>query len=173
MEGAAKSLSRESVDKIRDVLSSVLGAAVKYGYLITNPAEGLQVPPARRGSRRQKPFIRPEQFSALVELISEPYATMMYVAVYTGLRVSELIGLRWSDVHEHSITIDERYCRGDWAAPKSDASNTTLPVNRKVIQRVERLRTLTVPVKAGRATEKCRAAEAWPGANLANCSFSP
>ena len=41
--------------------------------------------------RRQKPFIRPEQFTALVELIQEPYATMVYVAVYTGLRVSELI----------------------------------------------------------------------------------
>ncbi len=52
----------------------------------------------------------------LVELIEEPYATMVYVAVYTGLRVSEVIGLRWSDIHEQSITIDERYCRGDWAA---------------------------------------------------------
>jgi hypothetical protein len=50
-----------------------------------------------------------------------------------------------------SITIDERYCRGDWAAPKSDASNTTIPVNRKVIERIQRLRTLTVEVKAGRA----------------------
>jgi integrase len=156
-EEAGKSLSRESIDKIRDVLSSVLGSAVKYGYLITNPAEGLQVPPARRGSRRQKPFVRPEQFSALVELIQEPYATMVYVAVYTGLRVSELIGLRWSDVHEHSITIDERYCRGDWAAPKSDASNATIPVNLKVVERIQRLRTLTVEVKAGRAIRRYRA----------------
>jgi integrase len=156
-EEAGKSLSRESIDKIRDVLSSVLGSAVKYGYLITNPAEGLQVPPARRGSRRQKPFVRPEQFSELVELIQEPYATMVYVAVYTGLRVSELIGLRWSDVHEHSITIDERYCRGDWAAPKSDASNATIPVNLKVVERIQRLRTLTVEVKAGRAIRRYRA----------------
>lgn len=73
---------------------------------------------------------------------------MVYVAVYTGLRVSELVGLRWSDIHEQAITIDERYCRGDWAAPKSDASNTTIPVNRKVIERIQRLRTLAVEVKA-------------------------
>ena len=70
-------LSRESVDKIRDVLSSVLGSAVKYGYLVTNSAEALQLPPSRRGTRRHKPFIRPEQFSALAELIQEPYATMV------------------------------------------------------------------------------------------------
>jgi integrase len=74
---------------------------------------------------------------------------MVYVEVYTGLRVSELIALRWSDIHEQSITIDERYCRGDWAAPKSDASNTTIPVNRDVIERIQRLRTMTVEVKAG------------------------
>jgi len=150
-------LSRESVDKIRDVLSGILGAAVKYGYLVTNPAEGLQVPPEKRGKRRSKPFIRPEQFALLVELISEPYATMVYVAVYTGLRVSELIGLKWGDIHDHSITIDERYCRGDWGEPKSDASNTTIPVNGKVIERIQRLRTLTVEVRAGRATRKFRA----------------
>lgn len=152
-----KRLSRESVDKVRDVLSSVLGSAVKYGFLVSNPAGALQLPPSKRGARRQKPFIRPEQFAELVELIQEPYATMVYVAVYTGLRVSEVIGLQWSDIHEQSITIAERYCRGDWAAPKSDASNTTIPVNRKVIERVQRLRTLTVEVKAGRAIRRYRA----------------
>lgn len=156
-DGAKKRLARESVDKIRDVLSSILGSAVKYGFLVTNPAEALQLPPSKRGARRHKPFIRPEQFSTLVQLIEEPYATMVYVAVYTGLRVSEVIALRWSDIHEQSITVDERYCRGDWAAPKSDASNTTIPVNRKVIERVQRLRTLTVEVKAGRAIRRYRA----------------
>ena len=147
--GNRASLASESVDKIRDVLSSILQSAIKYGYLITNPAEKLQVPSEKRGKRRHKPFIRPAQFAALVALIQEPYATMVYVAVYTGLRVSELIGLRWGDIHEHSITIDERYCRGDWGEPKSDASNTTIPVNQKVIERINRLRTLTVDVRAG------------------------
>ncbi len=148
-ERGVKHLSRESVDKIRDVLSSILGSAVKYGFLVKNPAEGLHLAPAKRGARRQKPFVRPEQFATLIERIAEPYATMVFVAVYTGLRVSELIALRWSDIHDQSITIDERFCRGDWGAPKSDASNTTIPVNRKVIERVQRLRTLTVAVKAG------------------------
>ena len=154
--GIAGCLSRESVDKIRDVLSSILGSAVKYGFLVKNPAEGVHVAPAKRGTRRHKPFVRPEQFEALLELIQEPYATMVYVAVHTGLRISELIALRWSDVHDQSITIDERYCRGDWAAPKSDASNTTIPVNQKVIERIQRLRTLTVQVKAGRGIRRYR-----------------
>jgi integrase len=79
---------------------------------------------------------------------------MAFVAVYTGLRVSELVGLKWGDIHERSITIDERYCRGDWGEPKSDASNTTIPANAKVIERIHRLRTLTVEIKAGRAIRR-------------------
>jgi hypothetical protein len=54
-----------------------------------------------------------------VNLIREPYATMVFVAVYTGLRVSELVGLKWADIHEGAITIEERFCRDDWGAPQS------------------------------------------------------
>lgn len=57
-------------------------------------------------------------------------------------------------MHEDSITIDERYCRGDWGTPKSEASNDTIPVNRAVIERILRLKTLTVEVNAGRATRR-------------------
>ena len=67
---------------------------------------------------------------------------MVYVAVYTGLRVTELIGLKWNDVSvaeqidgegmkhlRYTISIDERFCRGDWGAPKSESSNATIGVN--------------------------------------------
>src|SRR5437667_8108807 len=82
---------------------------------------------------------------------------MIFVAVYTGLRVSGLIGLRWRNVHQDSITIDERYCRGEWGAPKSNASNVTIPVNRLVIERIHQLKTMTVQVKAGRAIRHYKA----------------
>ncbi len=148
---AESGLSRESMDKIRDVLSSILGSAVRFGYLVKNPMEGVRLPPAKCG-KRNKPYITPQQFRALLALLAEPYATMVFVAVYVGLRVSELIGLRWRNVHSDSITIEERYCRGDWGAPKSEASNATVPVNRQVIERIERLKALTVKVKAGAGT---------------------
>jgi len=150
--GMAKTkLDYESVDKIRDVLSSVLGSAVRYGLLLKNPAENVRLPRPKVG-KKEKPWITQPSFDALLKLIAEPYATMVFVAVYTGLRVSELVGLRWEDIHEDSITVDERCCRGDWGAPKSSASNATIPVNRAVIERINRLKTMVVDVKAGRAT---------------------
>jgi integrase len=152
---AGSSLSHESRDKIRDVLSSALGSAVQFGLLVKNPVAGLRLPPPKKG-RRSKPYITPQQFQAFMALISEPYATMVFVAVYTGFRVSEVAALRWRNVHEDSITIDERYARGDWGAPKSNASNATVAVNRAVIERIHRLKTLTVSVPAGNAKRKVR-----------------
>lgn len=50
---AAKDLTHESLDKIRDVLSGVFSAAVRYGYLDRNPARGLRLPRAKPTSSRR------------------------------------------------------------------------------------------------------------------------
>jgi len=146
-------LSYESRDKIRDVLSSILASAVTYGLLVKNPTEGVKLAPARRGNR-VKPSLEPTKFMALLTLIPEPYSTMVHVAVYTGLRASEIIALRWGNVGVDSITVAERCCRGDWGAPKSDASNATIAVNPSVIDRIHRLKTLTIEVRAGSALRR-------------------
>jgi hypothetical protein len=149
-------LSGESRDKIRDVLSSCLGSALQYGLLVKNPVEGVRLPPDRLGRRRSKPYLTPAQFEDLLARIQEPYTSCCSSAIYTGLRVSELTALRWNDINEqeNSITIDERFCRGDWGQPKSAASNATIGVNRCVIERIHRLKLLVVEVKAGHAVRK-------------------
>ena len=150
---AGERVAHPSILKIRDALSSILCSAVRYGFLIQNPMVGLKLPVDKR-PRRQKPVISPEQFSNLVEYVSEPYASMLFVSVWTGLRISELIGLKWRCVHADSITVEERYCRGDWSIPKTNASAATIGVAPEVITRIHRLKTLTVEVRAGLAMRK-------------------
>jgi integrase len=145
--------SYPTISKIRDALSSILRSAVECEYLNKNPIEGLRLPLDKR-PRQSKPTITPQDFNKLVQLVSEPYATMLYVAVWTGLRVSELIGLKWRCVHADSIAIEERFCRGDWSVPKTASSAATIGVSPGVIQRILRLKTLTVEVRAGLATRK-------------------
>ena len=43
------SLEHESLDKIRDVLSSICGSAVRYGSLVKNPVEGVRLPRRTKG----------------------------------------------------------------------------------------------------------------------------
>jgi integrase len=112
--------------------------------------EVIELPPDRIGKRRKMPYLTPEQFDELVTAMPEPYSTMVFVAIYTGLRISELVALRWEDLGSDSITVERRYCRGDWSKPKSRASNATIAVDRHVIERIHRLKLPTVDVKAGR-----------------------
>jgi integrase len=123
---------------------------------IASPVPRLRPSPKLHPSHptKPKPFLRIEQFFALLELLSEPYSTMVYVAVFTALRVSELAGLRWRNVHASSLTVEERYCRGNWDEPKSAASKATIPVDEHVIERIERLKVLEVVVRAGRGRRR-------------------
>jgi len=139
-----------TTSKIRDALSSILRSAVDVEYLNKNPMEGLRLPLDKR-PRQTKPTIKPEEFANLVQLVSEPYATMLYVAVWTGLRVSEVIALKWRCIHADSITVQERYFRGDWSVPKTDSSAATIGVSPEVIARIRRLKNLTVEIRAGLA----------------------
>jgi len=99
--------------------------------------------------RKQKPHLTPEEFEQLVQLVLEPYATMIHVAVFTGLRISELIGLRWGDVRSDSLTIDERYSRGDWSVTKTAGSAATIGVAPAVIARIHRLKTIEIELNWG------------------------
>ena len=74
---------------------------------------------------------------------------MIYTAVFTGLRVSELLGLKWEDVRDGALTVDERYCRGDWSITKTTGSAATIGVSDSVIARIRRLQTLEVEVNWG------------------------
>ena len=84
-----------------------------------------------------------------MNLVTEPYATMIYTCVMAGLSVSELVGLKWDDVHTDSLTVDERYSKGEWGCPKTTLSSSTVGVDERVIQRINRLKDMEVTINWG------------------------
>ena len=74
------------------VLSSVLDAAVDYGYLNANPARGVKFP--LQGLRKEPRILSADALAKLLAQLQEPYRSMVMFTVLTGLRVSELLALR-------------------------------------------------------------------------------
>jgi integrase len=89
-------LSARTVRNIHKVLSEALSHAVKWQMLIRNVA--LAVDPPRTSQSEMATFTE-EQARIFLETVAESrYHELFAVALYTGMRRSELLGLRWKDV---------------------------------------------------------------------------
>jgi len=77
-------------------LKESLKYAVRQGYLGRNPCDLVDPP-----KPRQKPMrtLTPEELKTLLETTSgNQFYPVIYTAVSTGLRQTELLGLRWRDI---------------------------------------------------------------------------
>jgi integrase len=88
------------------VLSGALEAAVRDGRLPSNPARGLLLPKVKKASKRYLSHAQVRDLAAAVEATGAGiqngralgFGTLVRLAAYTGLRWSELAGLRVRDV---------------------------------------------------------------------------
>jgi integrase len=110
------------------VLSSVLDAAVDYSYLNSNPARGVKFP--LQGLRKEPKILNAEALAKLLVQLREPYRSMVTLTVLTGLRVGELLALRWKtvDLTAGTIRVCESVFHGQVQMPKSERSIRTIPI---------------------------------------------
>lgn len=71
---------------------------------------------------RARRLLSPAEFHNLVAALSQPYSTLVVLAVVAGLRRGELAALRWVDILPARITIDEAIYRGKLDTPKTRKS---------------------------------------------------
>ena len=87
----AAGLAPSSVHRHYRTLRRMLQVAVEKQKILTNPCDRVDPP---RVPKREMTFLDWEQAIALAEAHNERYRTLIYVAVDTGMRWSELVGLR-------------------------------------------------------------------------------
>jgi len=93
---AERGLSAATVQRVRATLRRALSDAVRTGIIDSNPATYATVPTA---PRPKVPALDPAQVGVLLDhAASHRLGSLFEVAVLTGLRRGELLGLRWSDV---------------------------------------------------------------------------
>jgi len=87
----------------------------------------------RQSNRRLKTprVLQPQHFKALLQELREPYRTMVMASACLGLRASEVMGLRWEDVHwdELTVTVSRSAVAGRLNETKTEASNKPLPLD--------------------------------------------
>jgi integrase len=82
--------------------------------------------------RRKTPFILTvEQYHAVVEQLEDPYKQMVQVAMCLGLRVSEVLALKWSDFDFENLTLQvvRGVVHGRISDVKSEYSEDELPLD--------------------------------------------
>jgi len=76
-------------------LKAAFSKAVEWKYLHQNPCAGV---PQLKDAGKKVRFLSKEEIHAILEVAEEPLRSIFLFFIYTGMRLSELLNLRWEDV---------------------------------------------------------------------------
>jgi len=88
-------LANGSRAKIRNLMSTLFNHAMRYEWAEKNPIRLV-----RQSAKRERTpdVLTAEEIRALLGKLEGPYYVMAFLAAVTGLRVSELLALKWEDL---------------------------------------------------------------------------
>ena len=174
--GEAPSLA--TLQKIKHVLSGALGQALKNGLITRNPVTAITLP--KRSSRKKiGAFTSTEQTSLLSVANNHRLSTLFVLALGTGMRIGELLALRWSDVDigQGGVTVSASLSRSKDRKSTGEAIKTSLKIEEPKTRSGHRVIPLTLEVKQAlikhreaQAAERLRAGSAWVKNDLVFCT---
>lgn len=151
-----ESLSPASVRLAYKVLHMALEKAVRHGYLPRNPASDCVLP---KSEQKEIHPLTDEQTAALLKAAAgTELENLLHVALFTGLRLSELLGLTWDcvDLKGGRLTVNKQLTRSDYRSsglfisPKNGKTRIISPAG-SVLRTLKKqqLRQLEMRFKAG------------------------
>jgi integrase len=132
----------------RKVLTS-LGAALSFakgrGLVAQNVALGIRVRSDDRHKANGPLFPTKEELKLLIDRAPERWRPFIVTAIFTGMRASELRGLRWCDVDLDAATIRVTQRADAWGkmgSPKSAAGRRDIPLVPMVVNTLKQRKQL-------------------------------
>jgi len=125
-----RGLSARTVRYAHVVVRSAMQQAVRWRLLLENPADGLKVPQQQRKEMRALTVDQARTFLKAAE--GTKFGPVLAVALTTGMRPSEYLGLKWQDVDWARQTIsivrsirrlNGKWCFSDTKAFEKPSSN--------------------------------------------------
>jgi len=142
-------LAGKSKGHIREMMHLLFNWAMRWELIPVerNPMSLVRV---KGSSKRTKVprILTIKEFNLLLAGLTEPFRTMALVALFLGPRVSEIAGLKWSDIdwENSTISIARSWVAGNVEDTKTEGSAKPLPMDRDLalILRQHRERTKKV-----------------------------
>ena len=119
-----KPLSRKTVIHHLSFISDVFSYAVKMEIITDNPCRRVTVP---KGEKKEKEIYTLEEIEKLFELLEDAplkYRTFFTLAIYSGFRRGELLGLEWKDIDWDNCVISVKRT-SNYTAEKGIYTDTT------------------------------------------------
>lgn len=104
-------LSPKTIKNIHLVLHKALEQAVKEDLLIKNPLKSVTLP---RGQDKEIEILTPVEQKRLENVcFEEPCGMVIFLTLYSGMRLGEVLGLSWKDVNfeKNTISINKQLSR--------------------------------------------------------------
>lgn len=95
-EKKGRGLSNNSINYTLYILSQILDVAVEYERIARNPAKGKRR--RLKGEEPKRPVVYPEQLLTLLSVCDSTLRPLVAMLGGAGLRISEAVALRWSDL---------------------------------------------------------------------------
>jgi integrase len=124
----------ETTSHFRTLLSKIMGTAVSWNYLSDNPVRGIKMP--ERTLKRPHRFLTMDEVRRLITASEEPVRTIVMLATMTGLRIGEILALRWGRINlaAGTLRVEETCYHGRFGTPKTKASRRELPLPSAIVQ---------------------------------------
>jgi integrase len=125
-----RGLSARTVRYAHVLMKCAMQQAVRWRLLLENPADGLKVPQQLRNEMRSLTI---EQARALLMATEgTKYGAVLAVALTTGMRPSEYLGLKWQDINWERQTISVvrsiRRLNGRWCFSDTKRAGSRRPI---------------------------------------------
>ncbi len=134
-------LSNGSKAKMRNIMHAVFNHAIRWEWHEKNPITHVR----QSAKRMQIPIVlTPDEMDELLLQLEEPTHTAVLVAMLTGLRVSELLALKWQDIdfENFEIHVTRSISLQHVGECKTEASRKPLPLDERLAEALQRWRAL-------------------------------
>lgn len=158
-----KPLSRKTVIHHLNFISDVFGYAIKMNMLNDNPCRNVTIP---KGEKKEKQIYTLEEISQIFELLDgedvpTKYRVFIKLAVYSGFRRGELLGLEWKDVNWESNLISVRRTSNYTAERGTYTDTTKTKMSQRTLKFPDYVMELLRELKAEQETEAERVGNKW------------